>query len=158
MTGGRSALIMRLDAGEADALRTLLGEMQALLGATELGATEPRDEVIRRLFPRAYQSPEEENAYRELVGDALRQEKEANLKIVAEGLRRAGERDVIISPREVGAWLAVLTDMRLAIGTRLEVTEESMAEAEPHGPEAPAYRVLHWLGWLQESILRQMGA
>lgn len=153
MTDRGSGLVLRFDAGEADGLRALLAELRAMLGP------EAEDEVTERLFPRAYESAAEESSYRELVGEALRREKEANLDIVAESLGTAGDsRDVILGPRQIDAWLAVLTDMRLAIGTRLEVTEESMAELEPQGPDAPAYRVLHWLGWLQESILRQIGA
>ncbi len=148
-----TGLIMRLDAAEADALRTLLGEMHALLSDTG-----PPDEVSERLFPRAYESAAEEDAYRELVGAELHGVKEANLRIVAESLEAAGSDHVALGPREIDAWLAVLTDMRLAIGTRLGVTEESMAEPEPRGPDAPAHRVLHWLGWLQESILKQIGA
>jgi hypothetical protein len=48
--------------------------------------------------------------------------------------------------------------MRLAIGARLEVTEEKMNQAmDANGPDAPAWAVLHWLGWLQESILGTLG-
>lgn len=57
-------------------------------------------------------------------------------------------------PEEIDSWLSVLTDLRLAIGTRLGVSEESMLEEiEPTHPDAPAYAVLHWLGWLQETFL-----
>ena len=142
---------MHLEEGEADALRALLVEMQSLLD------DEHEEEVTQRLFPPAYDNPDEERAYRDLVGDALREQKDANLKTVAESLGPAGSASLVLGPPEIDAWLAVLTDLRLALGTRLEVTEESMAGPEPQGPDAPAYRVLHWLGWLQESILREMG-
>ena len=147
---------MHFDAGEVDALRALVEQLRDLLTGREASASD--NEVLERLFPPAYDSAAEDKAYRELVGDALREEKEANLRVVSEGLERAGEGFVTLRREEVDAWLAVLTDMRLAIGTRLEVTEETMAETEPRGPEAPAFRVLHWLGWLQESILKQIDA
>jgi hypothetical protein len=48
----------------------------------------------------------------------------------------------------------LLTDLRLAIGTRLDVTEEKMSDdIDPDDPEAAALSVLHWLGWVQGTIL-----
>ena len=50
--------------------------------------------------------------------------------------------------------VASLTDLRLALGTRLGVDEERMGAAvDPAGPDAAAMTVLHWLGWVQEGIL-----
>jgi hypothetical protein len=55
-------------------------------------------------------------------------------------------------------WLRTINDIRLTIGTRLEVDETKMAaELDERDPEAPALAVLHWLGWLQESFLESAG-
>ena len=52
----------------------------------------------------------------------------------------------------------MLTDLRLAIGARLEVTEELMsADVGPEDERAPALVTLHWLGWLQEMLLKAAG-
>jgi hypothetical protein len=70
---------------------------------------------------------------------------------------RGGDRgsDVDIEGDALQAWLAALTDIRLAIGTRLEVDEEMMAaDIDDSDPDARALAVLHWLGWIQEGILR----
>jgi hypothetical protein len=72
-------------------------------------------------------------------------------------IRRGDQGVTTLSPEEGEAWVRALTDMRLAIGTRLDVTEETMStEPDPDDPSAAPLQILHWLGWLQESILDQM--
>jgi hypothetical protein len=62
-----------------------------------------------------------------------------------------------LSEDEIDSWLTTLTDMRLAIGTRLDITEETMnQELEDGDPDSPAKSVLHWLGWLQETTITQL--
>jgi len=121
-----------------------------------LEADIPRsDQVMQRLFPDAYDTAEEANAYRELVDDDLRSAKLAALNDVSESLGPT----ITLTLDQASGWLTLLTDMRLAIGTRLDVTEETMAtEVESDDPDAPAYSVLHWLGWMQEMMLRAMDA
>jgi hypothetical protein len=136
---------------EVELLRGLLTEMRLLLEADI-----PRsDQVMQRLFPDAYDTAEEANAYRELVDDDLRSAKLAALNDVSESLGPT----ITLTLDQASGWLTLLTDMRLAIGTRLDVTEETMAtEVESDDPDAPAYSVLHWLGWMQEMMLRAMDA
>ena len=74
-----------------------------------------------------------------------------------ERLKGRGPLETSIPEDEVLAWLTGITDLRLAIGTRIDVTEEMMAaDLDPKDPTAPALSVLHWLGWLQESILAEI--
>lgn len=128
----------------------LLGEMRTLLEA-EL----PReDAVTRRLFPDAFEDPAQSQEFRELVGDELRASKLAAVNAFDENLASDGAAGLVLEAGSVHSLLAVLTDMRLAIGTRLGVTEEAMATApDPSDPEIAAWSVLHWLGWIQESVL-----
>jgi hypothetical protein len=78
--------------------------------------------------------------------------------VVEEKLGRRGPVSTTLSSEEAEMWLTFLTDVRLAIGTRLEVTEELMgADIDPDDPDAAAVSVLHWLGWLQEMTLQEMG-
>ena len=143
---------VHLDEQEADLLRQLLGEMATLL-EVDIRA----DPVNKRLFPDAYESEEDSESYRELVGDELRTAKVDTVKKVLETLGEEGPLDKTIPKEDVGDWLTVLTDIRLAIGTRNEVTEEKMAEElDPDDPEAAAMLVLHWLGWVQESLLETL--
>lgn len=140
---------VHLEEHEADLLRQLLGEMGTLLDADVR-----LDPVNQRLFPDPYETDEDSAAYHELVGDELRDEKTDALRRVGSALGPSGALDTSLSAEEAGSWLPVLTDMRLAIGTRNDVTEETMShEVDPEDPEQAGLLVLHWLGWLQESLL-----
>jgi hypothetical protein len=114
--------------------------------------------VIARLFPDAYRDdPEHAQKYHEMVGDELRREKVRALTTVSDSLGPTGDAHVELTDELTTAWLAWLTDVRLAVGTRLGVTDETMgADIDPGSPDAPAYEVLHWLGWIQESIIERI--
>jgi hypothetical protein len=140
-----------LDADEARLLRQLADELRSIL----TGAGPADDPVVERLFPAAYEDALDEESYRDLVGGSLEQEKIAGLDAITAALTPERSADVKLGADEVVSWLASLTDLRLALGVRLDVDEERMgAEIEPDDPDAPAMTVLHWLGWLQEGILR----
>jgi Domain of unknown function (DUF2017) len=145
---------IRLSGDEAELLRELCKEMRTLLEADIPRA----DPVVARLFPDAYEGEKDSSAYRELVGDDLRTHKLSALRRVEDGLGRRGAADMTLEGPAVDSWLTFLTDARLAIGTRLDVTEETMdTEPREDDPDAPAYAVLHYLGWLQEITIRGLG-
>jgi hypothetical protein len=147
------AVEVSLDHQEAELMRSLTEEIGTLFDA---GA--PRsDPVVERLFPDAYESRKEARAYRDLVGDDLRASKKEALGTIENKLGSSGGASLSLAPSEVDAWLTVLTDLRLAIGTRLAVTEATMEEEpDPEDPDGPAKTVLHWLGWLQEMTLAEL--
>lgn len=152
--GGRHGSV-RLSLGDVEAslLRNLIGEMQLLL---EAGVPET-DAVRRRLFPRAYEDPENEETFRDLISKDLENAKLDALRQVRDALGESGKAEVVLGPDDVGSWLRLLTDLRLAIGVRLDVTEDTMSEEiELDDPNAPAMSVLHWLGWVQGSILERI--
>lgn len=143
-----------LEAEEADLLRELIAEMNTLLEAE----VPPSDAVKKRLFPDAYEEREEAEKYRDLVGDDLLQTKKEALRIVRERIGSQGSVETSIPETEIPSWLALLTDLRLAIGTRLEVDEAKMeTEFDPDDPDGPAMNVLHWLGWIQATMLEAIG-
>lgn len=138
---------------ERGLLQGLLGEMRLLLEA-DLPKVDP---VTARLFPDAYETAEDQDAYHELVGDQLRRDKLRALESMENSIDGEGDLDLKLSEEEANTWLTVVNDLRLAIGTRLNVTEERMEEeVEENDPDAPALSALHWLGWVQESILREV--
>jgi hypothetical protein len=146
---GEGSVTVRFTRDEAELLRRLLAEMESLLESKS-----ERDPVVGRLFPRAYERKEEEESYRALVGDELVSAKRANLRTATDMLGREGAAEAELSGDQADAWLALLTDLRLAMGTRLDVSEERMAEdIDPDDPDAAALSVLHWLGWVQGTIL-----
>ena len=152
-TGG-DGLTLHVEEHEAGLLRQLVDESRRLLEADI-----PReDPVVARLFPDAYEDPDDARAFDEMVGGELRSAKLDSLRMVGESLGDSGDATVHLSPELTSAWLAWLTDVRLAVGTRLGVTEETMgADVDPASPDAPAWEVLHWLGWIQESIIGRLG-
>ncbi len=138
---------------EAGILRELVKEMRLLLQA-DIPESDP---VMQRLFPRAHEDDEEERTYQDLVGNELHRAKLDALRSVAETLGAEGDVDVLLPAPAVDDWLRLLNDVRLAIGTRLDVDQDKMDRThDPSDPEAPALSVLHWLGWLQGSILEEM--
>lgn len=146
-------LRLRLEPGEAEVLRQLIDELLEVLRTEEAD-----DPVSQRLFPDAYDSAEDTAAYNELVSDQLRRDKIASLQGVRNDLGH-GEVDVSLSRQSSEIWLTALTDLRLALGTRLDMTEEKMAaDLDPQDPQAPWLAVLHWLGWMQESMLQAMNS
>ncbi len=147
--GAAETIRVRLEEHEVGLLKSLLTEMRTLLEADVRA-----DPVNRRLFPDAYDSQEDADTYRDLVGDELRSGKLAAVQDMQRTLDTAGERVIELSRDDAAAWLPVLTDLRLAIGTRNDVTEEKMSEdVDPEDPQSAGILVLHWLGWLQESLL-----
>lgn len=147
------AVLLELDESEAGLMRGLLTEMRSLMGA-EASRSDP---VIGRLMPAAYDDPAEQKKYEEILGDSLRTVKLDALRVVDEAIGPDGAVNTSITEEDAPSWLGVLTDMRLAIATRVGVTEEIMAaEIDPSHPDAPALSVIHWLGWLQESMVESI--
>jgi hypothetical protein len=55
---------------------------------------------------------------------------------------------------ELDAWLRALNDLRLVLGTRLDVTEDTFLEpVDRRDPDAQALAVYAYLGWLQEQVV-----
>ncbi len=137
----------------------------------------PADPVLRRLFPDAYGDPEatpgpeeaeEHKAYsaefRRYTENDLRAGKRDNALAVIRSLDElssasAGEGGAVLklAPEESQQWLGALNDLRLAIGSRLEITDEDdtdllyrLPDEDPRKPMVMAYL---WLGGLQETLV-----
>jgi hypothetical protein len=149
--GADGGVVLHLEDGEAEVLSGFFDEMKRLLEADI-----PRsDAVIGRLFPPAYDDVDDNDAYDALIHEELHDAKLAALRQARDDLDSGSADEVVLSPESAEGWLRLLTDLRLAIGTRLEVDEEMMAaEPDPSDPDSMALYALHWLGWVQESILR----
>lgn len=145
-----AAVEISLDVFEARLLRGLLDEMASLLQHEAV----IEDAVVDRLFPAAYAQPEDARAFAELVGDELKTGKVSAVASVSATLAGEGPVEAQIPGDQIDTWLTVLTDLRLALGTRLDVTEEKMSvELDPNDPETAGMSVLHWLGWMQEKLI-----
>ncbi|MBT3161934.1 DUF2017 domain-containing protein [Streptomyces sp. Vc74B-19] len=135
----------------------------------------PSDPVLRRLFPDAYVDPEgapqaqeaeEQREYssefRRYTENDLRAGKRDNALAVIrslDGLGPAGEGGAVLklSPQDSRRWLGALNDLRLAIGARLEITDEDDSDLLFHlpdeDPRKPMVMAYLWLGGLQETLV-----
>jgi hypothetical protein len=133
---------------------TLSRDERALLAglAVELRAQldgDTRDPSLRRLFPPAYDDEAAERSYRELAGDSLLDGRRAALELLAETVDRDR-----LSVEDADAWLRALNDLRLVLGTRLDVQEDTFAaDLRPDDPNAPALAVYGYLSWIQEQLV-----
>jgi uncharacterized protein DUF2017 len=141
-------LALSLSQEERDLLRNLQTQLVSLL------ADERADPSLRRLFPPAHEDDERaESEYRELMQGDLAASHRESLAVV--GL--TVDRDHLLEG-EAHAWLAALNSLRLALGTRLGVTEELYEEFDPQGPDGPALGVYLYLTWLQEQFVEALAS
>ncbi|WP_432133265.1 DUF2017 domain-containing protein [Streptomyces sp. bgisy154] len=136
----------------------------------------PSDPVLRRLFPDAYTDPVEPPAdprraeenqahsaeFRRFTENDLRAGKRDNALAVIRSLDALAPVDeagavLELSPEQSQRWLAALNDLRLAIGSRLEIGDEDdtdllyrLPDEDPRKPMVMAYL---WLGGLQETLV-----
>jgi len=137
---------LRLSRDERSLLAGVVEELRALLDGA------PGDPSLRRLFPPAYDEEDDERAYRELMGSELLDGRRAALELVAETVDRDR-----LSAEEADAWLRALNDLRLVLGTRLDVREGTFAdELRPEDPRAPALAVYAYLSWIQEQLVEAL--
>jgi hypothetical protein len=129
---------LRLAPGERALLVGLASELRAQLD----GSTD--DPSFRRLFPPAYEDAEDERAYRDLAGDELLDGRRQALELLA-----ATARADRLSAEEADAWLRALNDLRLVLGTRLDVQEGTLLDQ----PQTPELAIYGYLSWLQEQLV-----
>jgi hypothetical protein len=170
---------------EADLLRSLASQLVELLRddarvpTTEVDPFEalldfsgpsavPEDPVLARLLPSAYREDEEAAAeFRRFTEVELRTSKAGSAATVIAVLEEAGLPteaadasglviDVELGPTEVVAFLKALTDMRLAVATRLDLQEgdEDFWDSLPDDdPRSHMHDIYEWLGYLQETLV-----
>lgn len=171
---------------EADLLRNLASQLVELL-RNELAApvdadpleamldftgptTAPEDPVLARLFPSAYTDDEEAAAeFRRFTESALRDGKARSACAIIDTLEESGlpvelDDDSLMIDVELGVadaqiWLRSFSDIRLALATRLEVTEGDeayWASVPDEDPRAQAHDIYEWVGFLQETLVQTL--
>ncbi|WP_406251274.1 DUF2017 domain-containing protein [Streptomyces cyaneofuscatus] len=141
----------------------------------------PSDPALARLFPDAYGGPDgaapeekSEEELRELSAEFRRftendlrsRKREDALAVVRtlDALSSAGDGAAVLTltADECRSWLGSLNDLRLTIGTRLDVSDEGEGEegslyrlpdSDPRKPMVMAYL---WLGALQETLVETL--
>jgi len=183
--GGRATAV--LEQGEARLLAGLVGQVAELLAegtpATERAAQDPLEEmldfdgpvqapddpVLQRLLPDAYRDDEAAAAdFRRYTERGLRDTKIANARAVIASLVDGGMADeesadhqveVDLDAAQVQAWLRTLTDVRLALATRLGIEDDQHVwDEDSDDPVAVMHDVYDWLGFVQETLVLAIDA
>jgi hypothetical protein len=143
-------VLARLEPAEAQIVGLLLDQLEQLLTADDDWSSDP---VLARLLPDGHRGdPRLAADYRELTESALRSGKTDDLATVRASLPPGGG-DVRLDPEQAGAWLRTTNDLRLAMGTRLEITEETEPPEDPTSEEGQQLAVYYWLTALQGSLV-----
>jgi len=188
LPGGGAAV--PLDEVEISILRSLAVQLMELIGpGEEAGESEsddllasvfndgpsepPADPVLARFFPDAYGGPDlvpdddvraASAEFRRYTENDLRSRKREDALALIRALDtlapEGGSAQLRLKPAECRQWLGALNDLRLAIGTRLEVTDEEdggellrLPDSDPRKPMVMAYL---WLGGLQETLVESL--
>lgn len=121
------------------------------------------DPVLRRLFPNAYPHDAAASSdFRRFTERGLKTKKVTEAQLVLEGLAATqdGSRRLRIPYEEAEAWLRTLTGVRLAVATRLEITDadsaDRLAELPEDDPRAYMISVYDWLGFAQETLIEAL--
>ena len=122
---------------------TLLGFVDQLATILLSG---PEDARLRRLYPTAYHNdPEHDAEYQGYMRDELSQSRMASIAVVQEVLAT----EIPISESQLHAFMTVLNNLRLVLGTLLDVGEDDDEPSEDD-PEFGQWQLYGYLGWLLE--------
>jgi hypothetical protein len=148
-------VVARLDRAEVQILGLLLDQLEQLLAADDDLASDP---VLARLLPEGHRGdPELAADYRELTQETLRGGKADDLATVRATLPTGGG-ELRLDGDQAGAWLRTSNDLRLALGTRLEITEDTEPPEDPSSDEGQQLAVYYWLTGLQGSLIDALAA
>jgi hypothetical protein len=152
-------------AGFTDRLETT-DPFEALVADLQVDPDEPEvseDPVLKRLFPTAYPHDSAASSdFRRFTERDLRAQKVAEAQVVLDRLDATafGAHDLKIPREEVEAWLRTLTSVRLAVATRLGITDadtaERLAELPEDDPRSFLVSVYDWLGFAQETMVNAL--
>jgi alkanesulfonate monooxygenase SsuD/methylene tetrahydromethanopterin reductase-like flavin-dependent oxidoreductase (luciferase family) len=141
----RGGFELRLPGSERDLLRSLSRQLRELLAEG--------DPSLARLFPPAYEDDDERDAeYRSMTRDDLVAGRLASLDVLEETADSEQ-----LDEEQLGAWLHALNDLRLVLGTKLDVSEDLEEEsARASGPDAESMALYSYLGWLVEQAVEAL--
>ena len=142
----RGRFELRIPEEEREVLRTLPGQLRELIG--EGDALE--DPALRRLYPAAYlDDPTAAAEFDGIVRDDLTAQRMTAIDTMGRTIDAPA-----VSEEELVAWLAAINDLRLVLGVRLSVTEDSEPRDFAGEPEREGSFALYaYLSFLEEEIV-----
>lgn len=117
--------------------------------------SDTEDDRFRRLFPVAYHAdPDHDAEYRRLMHGELVASRLDSLNRAHELLGRDEQSPSLdLDEDEIDSLMKVVNDLRLVLGTLLDVQEDEPAIDEDD-PAFPQFHLYGYLGWLLEWIIR----
>ena len=146
---------MGFEHGEVALIRQLVVDLVSRLGEVD-DAAPVADPSLKRLFLDGYaDDPDAAAELRSLIQDDLRDGKIASAKMVLDTLADLPPSGRLrLGPEQAQAWLGSLNDLRLTLGTALDVTEETdYEELGGDDDDRFATSIYVFLGWLQECLV-----
>lgn len=149
--------VARFGPGEAAVLNEVVLEVITLLSE----GFDRANPVVGRLFPDLYRDdPEASAELRQYTDDDLRSAKLEQAALLLDLLPLEGG-DVALDEEQAEMWLRALTDVRLALGLRLAISDDTDIEEEldtavasdPTSPRVGQLSVYAYLTYLQESLV-----
>lgn len=136
-----------IPADHREILRGLPGQLREVLDSGH--------SATRRLFPDAYpDDPKMSAEFDDMVREELIAERKQSLEVMEQTIDAKR-----VDGEQLSAWLGSINDLRLFLGTNLDVTEESYERPlDEYGHNSPAMAVYMYLGWLQEMVVRALAA
>jgi hypothetical protein len=153
VTRHRASIRARFSLAEAHVLEQLLDELAIVLRPGALPDSHP---VRERLYPAGYADPEEAAAYRELTESGLEQDRCERLERCRAELHKARSlvrTDLVLSADAADRWIRVLNDLRLTLGTRLDVAEDDDYDLHEDDPDVQERARYVWLSALQDLLV-----
>jgi hypothetical protein len=150
--------VARFTPQEAQVLRQVVAELAALLNEADRD-----DPAVERLFPDVYpEDPAEQEEFRRFTEDDLKAAKLDQASTVLSDLLDGGG-EVRLAEEKADLWLRALTDVRLALGTRLGITDDTDLVAEldaavGRNPSSPLVGQLTVYAFLTEWPVSLVGA
>ena len=146
------AIRRRSDGTYVQAFHDSVPELLVDLGQQLDGILDSDDPDLRRLFPSAYPDDAEKDAgYQILSRSSLTDGRRAAIATV----RRTASSE-ILTEDELMDWMALTNDLRLVLGTKLDVGEDDSTEIDPDDPNAPMIEIYHVLGVVLHEIVQAL--
>jgi hypothetical protein len=151
ITKRHGGLKLHLDTMETTVLRRMFADLAHSLRPDALPVDDP---VRQRLYPAAHRDDEEAaTEFRELTEAGLTAER---LERIADCRRELDHGPIPVDGEAGDRWIRAVNDLRLAIGTRLDVTEDEPPELPPDDPDLPQWAAYYWLTGLQDALVRAL--
>ena len=140
---------LRLTTDERTILRGLPDQLRNLIEHEDPTS----DPAMARLYPPAYEDDPIRNLeFERMAGDDLTSQRLSSISAMEASID--ADR---LTENQLLSWLGVLNDLRLVLGTRLDITEDTTEEDFAAGdPRAPTFALYGYLTWLVDAIVSEL--